>query len=421
MATKKTVFFTSASKPATLSPFKIPKPTVSSPLPVPYNRRQYIDQEAAIQDAIFSKMGDEAKYLQQNIHEIVAEKAREAGITKSDPNWVERLRNLQKVEFSNYRNALAKYQSGYDYIHKQMEQEEKAQEKEEKRQETLQEKLDAKYLGAEARAIAAADKAMERDLSFLNENKYTPEQRAEHYNRVLAKYKDLELMKAGLEPETQILKEVPVGSKNSLSVWIKNNQDKPILQAFQEFANAPNYEYSEEDFRKAGADRLAKAFAMVARGDTAPFEGGVTIKHLTDPNWAGTADRVYLSYQPSGKTVDQMIAEMKEEEARKASGQPRAVSTTSIPDPQYAKEYIDRADRISNYVNRNSGAGEWARNLFSGPPREENTAALTGIDTTPSEYPGWQKQIIDTAGAIGSGLYNSFQQLGNKLWSTLID
>lgn len=97
MATKKTVFFTSASKPATLSPFKIPKPTVSSPLPVPYNRRQYIDQEAAIQDAIFSKMGDEAKYLQQNIHEIVAEKAREAGITKSDPNWVERLRNLQKL------------------------------------------------------------------------------------------------------------------------------------------------------------------------------------------------------------------------------------------------------------------------------------------------------------------------------------
>lgn len=393
------------------------KTVVTPPLRVPSDRQQYTDRDAEIESAIISRMGEEAQYLKRDIHEIIAEKANRAGITKSDPNWMAKLRNLQKVEFDNYQKAIAKFQAGYTHAQKQIEQEEKFR----ARQEAAQDKLEAKYSGAEARAIAQADKAIEREFPLTAPGQaQTPEQTAvmeDRYKRLLAKYKDLELMKVGLQPESQILKEVPYGSKRGLSEWVKNNQDKSMLQAYRDFATDPNYQYSEEDFREY--PQLAKALAMIARGDTAPFQGNVPVRHLTDPNWKGTAERIYLNYQPSGKTVDQMIEEMKVEEAKSASSQPRAISATPSPNPQYTQEYINRADRVSNYVNRNAGAGDWAKNLLSGPPPEENPAVLSGVDTTPTEYPAWQKQVIDTAGAIGSGLYDSFRQIGNKAWDSL--
>lgn len=376
------------------------KTVVTPPLRVPSDRQQYTDRDAEIESAIISRMGEEAQYLKRDIHEIIAEKANRAGITKSDPNWMAKLRNLQKVEFDNYQKAIAKFQAGYTHAQKQIEQEEKFR----ARQEAAQDKLEAKYSGAEARAIAQADKAIEREFPLTAPGQaQTPEQTAvmeDRYKRLLAKYKDLELMKVGLQPESQILKEVPYGSKRGLSEWVKNNQDKSMLQAYRDFATDPNYQYSEEDFREY--PQLAKALAMIARGDTAPFQGNVPVRHLTDPNWKGTAERIYLNYQPSGKTVDQMIEEMKAEESK--ANQIRAI-----------------APSLENYHNRTMSEPTF------GVPNEALTGGREGKSdwynlVTNLPMPKEAIPVLDTAGAIldpDTGLPAAIGKIGGKALSAV--
>jgi len=141
---------------------------------------------------------------------------------------------------------------------------------------------------------------------------------------------------------------------------------------------------------------------MIARGDTAPFAGNVPVRHLTDPNWKGTAERIYLNYQPSGKTVDQMIEEMKAEESK--ANQIRAI-----------------APSLENYHNRTMSEPT------SGVPNEALTGGREGKSdwynlVTNLPMPKEAIPVLDTAGAIldpDTGLPAAIGKIGGKALSAV--